>query len=293
MTVVAEPTAVHAGLDLRPLTVGFGAEIHGVDLARDLDAETLSALRKAMADYGVLFFRDQDLSPAAHLSFSRRWGRINVNRFFRALDEHPEIAEVRKEPDQKINIGGGWHTDHSYDEIPAMGSVLVARELPSAGGDTLFADMAAAYDSLSEGLKTTLRGLRATHSSRHVFGVQSVTTADGAAGDIGERLGNADAATQDVVHPMVIRHPDSGRRVLYVNPGFTIGIEGWTTAESFALLKFLYKHATVPERTLRFSWREGSVAFWDNRRTWHYALNDYHGERRLMHRITLEGVPLS
>ena len=289
MAVAVEPTANPGGLDLRPLTVGFGAEVHGVDLARDPDPQTLSALRGAMADYGVLFFRDQDLSPEAHLAFARRWGKINVNRFFRALDAHPEIAEVRKEPDQKINIGGGWHTDHSYDEVPAMGSVLVARELPAAGGDTLFADLAAAYDTLSDGLKSTLEGLRATHSSRHIFGAQSVTKADGASGDIGERIGNAEAATQDVVHPMVIRHPESGRRVLYVNPGFTIGIEGWTTAESSALLKFLYKHATVPERTLRFSWREGSVAFWDNRRTWHYALNDYHGERRHMHRLTIAG----
>ena len=150
MAVAVEPTANPGGLDLRPLTVGFGAEVHGVDLARDSDPQTLSALRGAMADYGVLFFRDQDLSPEAHLAFARRWGKINVNRFFRALDAHPEIAEVRKEPDQKINIGGGWHTDHSYDEVPAMGSVLVARELPAAGGDTLFADLAAAYDTLSD-----------------------------------------------------------------------------------------------------------------------------------------------
>lgn len=275
-------------LELRPASGAVGVEVHGVDLAAPLDDGTLAALRRALADHGVLFFRDQDVTPEQHLAFARRFGPINVNRFFRAVPDHPEIAEVRKEPDQTVNIGGGWHTDHSYDDAPALGSVLLARIVPPHGGDTLFASMALAFDALSDGLKDTLRSLRAVHSSRHVFGAR--TDYQAATGD---RLGNAEAATQDVVHPVVVRHPDSGREVLYVNPAFTISFEGWTAQESEPLLRFLYTHASRPEFQTRFVWAEGSVAFWDNRSTWHYAVNDYHGERRLMHRITIEGVPLS
>lgn len=275
-------------LELRPASGAVGVEVHGVDLSAPLGDATLGALRSALADHGVLFFRDQRLTPEQHLSFAGRFGPINVNRFFRAVPDHPAIAEVRKEPDQTVNIGGGWHTDHSYDDAPALGSVLLARTVPPHGGDTLFASMVLAFDALSNGLKDTLRGLRAVHSSRHVFGARSDYQAA-----TGDRLGNAAAATQDVVHPVVIRHPDSGREVLYVNPGFTIGFDGWTAQESEPLLRFLYAHASRPEFQTRFVWAEGSIAFWDNRSTWHYAVNDYQGERRLMHRVTVEGVPLT
>ncbi len=280
------------GLEIRPFTAGFGAEILGVDLSSGVDEETLRLMKKAFGEYGVIFFREQNLTPGQHLAFAEEWAPINVNRFFRPVEGHPRIAEVRKEPDQKINIGGGWHTDHSYDVAPAMGSMLYAREVPQSGGDTLFANLALAYESLSDGLKKTLEGMRAVHSSRHVFGNTAVTQTTDAKGDLAGRIGNADAATQDVVHPVVIRHPDTGRKILYVNPGFTLRFDGWTRAESKPLLSFLYEQATVPERTIRFRWREGSIALWDNRTTWHYALNDYNGERRLMHRITLEGVPV-
>jgi taurine dioxygenase len=170
-----------------------------------------------------------------------------------------------------------------------LGSILLAREVPPRGGDTLFACMAQAYEALSDGLKKTLEGMRAVHSSRHVFGAK----ANYLQSDIRGRLGNTEAATQDAVHPVVVRHPESGRKVLYVNSSFTVRFEGWTAQESAPLLKFLYEHAARPEFTTRFVWREGSIAFWDNRATWHYALNDYQGERRLMHRITVEGVPLA
>jgi len=182
------------------------------------------------------------------------------------------------------NIGGGWHTDHSYDQIPAMGSLLYALQTPPTGGDTLFASMYAAYDALSDGLKQTLAGLRAVHSSRHVFGAKKPGLED--------RFHNPDLATQDAVHPVVITHPDSGRKALYVNPGFTLRFDGWTDEESRPLLSYLYEHAVRPEFVYRFAWQPGSLAFWDNRATWHYAVNDYHGERRLMHRITVEGSAL-
>jgi taurine dioxygenase len=274
-------------IEARPTSGAVGAEILGIDLSRGLNDSAVDELRAAFNAYGVIFFRDQTISPEQHIAFAERFGTININRFFRAAPGYPQIAEVRKEPNQKTNIGGGWHTDHSYDQIPALGSILLAREVPERGGDTLFASMSLAYDALSDGLKGTLEQLRAVHSSRHVFGAASQYVKDA-----GDRLGNTDKATQDASHPVIIRHPETGRKTLYVNPAFTLRFEGWTDEESKPLLDFLYAHASRPEFQTRFVWREGSMAFWDNRATWHFAINDYHGERRLMHRITLEGVPL-
>ncbi len=280
-------------LRISPLP-GVGAEITGVDLAADLADSTFETLRGAFADHGVIFFRDQTLSEAAHIAFARRWAPININRFFAAHPVHPEIALVTKEQAQKDNIGGGWHTDHSYDEVPAMGSILVARELPPSGGNTLFSSMYAAYDALSPGFREMLGGLNAVHSARHVFG-RAPDTAYNRTDASGGRIGNPDAAEAltDVVHPVVITHPLSGRRALYVNPAFTLRFDGWTVEESRPLLQQLYAQGMNPACTQEFIWRPGSVAFWDNRATWHFARNDYHGHRREMHRITLEGEPLS
>ena len=269
---------------VRPLAGAVGAEIAGLDLSEPLSDASQRAVRQALASFGVVVFRDQVLTPDQHIARARQFGAINVNRFFAHAPGYPEIALVVKEPEQTKNIGGGWHTDHSYDEIPALGSMLYAREVPPAGGDTLFTSMYAAYDGLSDGLKQTLAGLRALHSSRHVFGVKR----PGMEG----RIGNADLATQDAVHPLVITHPESGRRALYVNPGFTLRFDGWTDEESKPLLDFLYRHAARPEFTCRLRWQAGSLAFWDNRSTWHYALNDYQGQRRLLHRITIDGCGL-
>jgi taurine dioxygenase len=271
-------------MQIHPVSEAVGAEIRGIDLSRPLSDDAVGAIRRAVAGHGVALFRDQTLTPEQHIALARRFGPINVNRFFAHLDGFPEIALVAKEPQQTRNIGGGWHTDHSYDQLPAMGSLLYAREVPQTGGDTLFASMYAAYDALSDGLKQTLSGLRALHSSRHVFGV--------ARPGMEGRIGNQELATQDAIHPVVVTHPESGRKALYVNPGFTLRFDGWTEEESRPLLEYLYRHATRPEFTCRFQWRAGSLAFWDNRATWHYAANDYHGHRRLMHRITVEGGPL-
>lgn len=271
-------------IKVKPCASGVGAEVSNIDLRSTLSNTQFSALRDAFREYGLLFFHDQDINPEQHIAFAQRWAPININRFFAHVDNYPQIAEVRKEPDQKLNIGGGWHTDHSYDQIPAMGSILLARETPPEGGDTLFSCMYRAYEKLSPGLQKTLRGLRAVHSSRHVFGDQSDYMQD-----LSDRLGNSEAATQDAVHPVIISHPESGRPALYVNPAFTLHFEGWSPEESKPLLDYLYSLASSEDITTRFSWRPGSIAFWDNRCTWHYALNDYHGHRRVMHRITLEG----
>ena len=273
-----------------PHSSALGAVISGVDLSAPLSDAAFSVIRQAYQDHGVIFFHEQRLSPEQHIAFAQRFAPVEINRFFKAVPGYPEIAEVRKEPEQRSNIGGGWHTDHSYDVEPAMGSLLLAREVPPQGGDTLFANMNKAFEALSPSLQRTLEGLRAVHSTRHVFGAGAGYAK---ALDIGDRIGNQAAAVQDVVHPVVIRHPESGRPTLYVNPAFTVGFDGWTQAESEPLLKFLYQHASKPEFACRFQWGEGSLAFWDNRATWHYAMNDYHGHRRVMHRITVKGGPLT
>ena len=269
-----------------------GAEILGVDLGH-LAPGDLAHIRAAFAEYGVVFFRDQAIDEAQHIAFARALGRININRFFAAHPHHREIALVVKEPDQRTNIGGGWHTDHSYDREPALGSVLVARELPPQGGATDFASMAAAYDALPDDLRACIAGLRAVHSARHVFGSKALAYADERDAPKG-RIGNAPAADglSDVTHPVVIIHPLSGRRVLFVNPGFTIAIAGLPEAQSRALLDRLFAHCRDPRFHETFHWQPGSVALWDNRATWHLAHNDYHGHRREMHRITIEGQAL-
>ncbi len=262
----------------------IGAFITGIDLAKPLAAPVVAELDRALAEHGVIFFRDQTLTPEQHIAFAEYLGEIDVNRFFKHVDHYPQIAEVRKDPDQKANIGGGWHTDHSYDQIPAKASLLYAREVPSIGGDTLFASTAAAYDALSAGLKHTLSGLRAAHSSRHVFGHGSPQRV---ASDLPGRVLNPELATQDAVHPVLFTHLHTGQKAIYVNPGFTVRFEGWSDQESQALLNTLYEHIKRPEFTYRFAWQRGSLAVWDNRLTWHFAINDYSGQRRLLHRITV------
>ena len=266
---------------------GCGAVVTDLQLA-NLTNDALVELRAVFAEYGLLFFRNQDLTPDQHLEFAERFGRIVINKFFKPTTEFPQIAEVRKEKTQQTNIGGGWHTDHSYDAIPAMGSILVARTLPKTGGDTQFANLAAAYDALPEDLKNRIENLRAVHSNTHLYGENGLYRLT----DLSEQLGGMDRVG-DATHPVVIIHPESGRKVLYVNPGHTIQFEGWDFTTSRALLDELYKHVVQPQFTCSFNWLPGSFTFWDNRCTWHQANNDYQGQARLMHRITLAGSALT
>ena len=275
-------------VEVKEISGGVGVEVTNIDIGAGVNDADLATLKAAFVKHGLVFMHGQSMTPEQHIEFAKNWGDININRFFPKIAGYEEIAAVVKEKDQLGNIGGGWHTDHSYDHIPALGSILLARETPPIGGDTLFSCMYKAYDGLSDGLKKTLEGLKAVHSSRHVFGDQSAYQES-----MSDRLSNSDNATQDAVHPMVITHPESGRKALYVNPAFTLHIEGWTPEESKPLLDYLYQHAVLMENTTRFQWDVGSIAFWDNRCTWHYALNDYHGERREMHRITIEGSSLA
>ena len=273
---------------INPTSGSMGVEIHNVDLSNELSDSLFSEIRETFIEHGLIFFRDQELTPDDHLRFAKRWGEININRFFVKVEGYDQIAQVRKDADQKINIGGAWHTDHSYDQIPAMGSILLAKETPKIGGDTLFANMYRAYETLSDGMKKTLESMKACHSSRHVFGAHT-----GYSEASNQRIGNPELATQDAIHPVIITHPESKRKALYVNPEFTVNFEGWTLEESKPLLDYLTEHTTQQENTTRFQWEPGSIAFWDNRCTWHFALNDYPGETRLMHRITVEGSALS
>lgn len=262
-----------------------GSLVEGLQLA-EVSENEIAELRALLAHRGVLFFRDQQFSPEQHLSFARRFGDIVLNKFFMPVPSFPDIAEVRKEADQTTNIGGGWHTDHSYDEVPALGSILVARELPESGGDTLFANLHSAWLTLPEDLKRQVAGLKAVHSNVHIYGREGYY----AGTDLGQSLKGADDVGT-AVHPILVRHPATDAEILYVNPAHTIAVEGLNEVEGKALLEELFTHAQQPQFQCRFDWEPGSVAIWDNRLTWHFAENDYDGQRRLMHRITLAGEP--
>ncbi|MBX7493588.1 TauD/TfdA family dioxygenase [Qipengyuania sp. 1NDW9] len=270
-----------------PMASHCGVEISDVSLA-GLDGADLDEVRDLIYRHGVAIFRDQEFSPDDHIAFAKRWGGIDINNYFPLTDEHPEIAVVRKSEDQTTNIGGGWHTDHSYDQVPAMGSILVARTLPPKGGDTLWAHMGAAYESLSDEMKERIEGLEAFHTADHIYAPDGLY----AQTDQGKELRGQDLKT-GATHPVVIRHPHTGQKLLYVNPGFTMHFVGMSREESLPLLRELFDHAMKLEHQCRVEWEPGTVAIWDNRTTWHYAMNDYQGYAREMHRITLSGEALA
>lgn len=277
-------------LNLRRLAGALGAEIDGIDLSADLPETTVQAIRDAFNRYQVIFFRDQSLTPEQQVRLGRRFGPLNIHPYVSGMAGTPEVMEIIKEPEDRINFGGGWHSDMSFLETPSIGSILYAVETPGFGGDTLFASQAAAYDALSDGLKATLEGLRAVHSAGREYSAQGASAQKRASMQVAE----AEGAAGEFVHPVVKVHPETGRRALYVNPAFTLRIDGWTSRESRPLLDFLFEHSRQERFTCRFTWRDGSVAFWDNRQVWHYALNDYPGQRRHMRRVTVDpGGPAS
>ncbi|MBL8557941.1 MAG: TauD/TfdA family dioxygenase [Hyphomonadaceae bacterium] len=264
----------------------LGAEISGVDLSKELDGPTFDAIHRAFVDHEVIFFRDQSLTPEQHKAFGRRFGSLNIHPYVKGMDGHPEIMEIIKEPTDKLNFGGGWHSDMSFLETPSIGSILYAVEVPDFGGDTLFASMTKAYDTLSPGLKQTLEGLRAVHSANREYSAQGASAQKRGSMQVADAEGMAGEFT----HPVVKVHPVTGRKALYVNPAFTLRFEGWKERESKPLLDYLFDHARYEAYTCRFQWRAGSIAFWDNRSVWHFALNDYPGQRRHMRRVTVDAV---
>ncbi|MDX5362350.1 MAG: TauD/TfdA family dioxygenase [Alphaproteobacteria bacterium] len=270
-------------LDIRPIAGALGAEIHGVDLSRDLDEGTVSAIRQAWLQYLVVFFRDQNLDSDAFMAFARAMGEPVEYPFVHGLDGYPEIIQVAKMEHEKVNFGGVWHTDTAYLEHPPMGTMLVAREIPPYGGDTLYASGYAAYDALSDGMKRMIDGLVAINSSAKA---DVTKTREDRIKDSGR---DEAAKVFEAAHPVVRTHPETGRKALYVNTAHTVRFDGMTEEESAPLLAYLHAHQVRPEFTCRFRWQPGSLAFWDNRCALHNPVNDYHGHRRVMHRITLKG----
>ena len=273
-------------LTIRKVSGALGAELSGVDLSTDLPDTLIAQIRAALVEHQVIFFRDQNLSAGQQVAFGRRFGPLNIHPYVAGMDGHPEVMEIIKEPTDKVNFGGGWHSDMSFLERPAIGSILHAIELPDYGGDTLFASQAAAYDALSPGLRATLETLNAVHSAGREYSAAGHSAQKRSSMKVSE----AEGATGEFVHPVVLIHPENGRKALYVNPAFTLRIEGWSTRESRALLDFLFDHCRQEARTCRFVWTPGAVAFWDNRSVWHYALNDYPGQRRHMRRVTVDAA---
>jgi taurine dioxygenase len=280
--VRAMSVAEYRRIVVAPVAGALGAEIRGVDLGADLADETVAEIRRAWLDHCVVFFRDQALTPDGFLAFARRIGEPVEYPFVKGIDGYPEIIAVSKLPGETVNFGGIWHSDTVYLDRPPMGTMLVAREIPPYGGDTLYANMYTAYEALSPGMKRILDGLRAVNTS--ALADVSKTREDR----------RRDSGTQDdrefvAEHPVVRTHPETGRKALYVNVAHTSHFVDMTVDESRPLLRYLFEHSVRPEFTCRFRWRVGSLALWDNRCAMHNPVNDYHGFTRTMHRITLAG----
>lgn len=271
-------------IELEPVSAALGVEIRNVDLSQPQDARAIAEILAALNENAVIFFHDQHLTDGQFNAFGEAFGELQLNRspVIKTIPGFPTIEEIRKEPHEVTNIGEEWHTDQAAQPHPSMGTILLAREAPPVGGDTLFINTAAVFQTLSDGLKRTLRKLRAVHSLSFLL-----ENAAAQHGDPDGRFADAGLATAEAVHPVVTTHPETGREVLYVSPGYTVRFDGWSREESLPLLDMLYRHAERPEFQCRFRWREGSIAFWDNRQTWHYAANDYHGHRRVMHRLVV------
>jgi len=270
-------------LRINPLAGAIGAEVSGVDLSDEPGDDTIALIRRAWLDHLVIFFRGQTLPPARFLALARRFGEPVEYPFVTGIDGFPLITPVVKLEHERVNFGGLWHSDTAYLETPPMGTMLVAREVPPHGGDTIFANMYLAYETLSPGMRRLLDGLVAVNSSAKadVTKTREDRMRDGAReGARAEYLAE---------HPVVRTHPETGRKALYVNGGHTVRFKGMTEAESAPILDFLFAHQTRPEFTCRFRWEGGSLALWDNRCAQHNPINDYHGFRRVMHRVTLAG----
>ena len=268
---------------IRRIAGALGAELHGVDLTQTLSGEQQREIRDALLQNQVIFFRDQDLSPPQFMAFAQTLGQPIEYPFVKGLEGFPCVIEVKKLEHEKVNFGGIWHSDTTYLPQPPMGSMLLAKEVPPYGGDTLFANQYLAWEALSDTMQRLLEGLVGISSSAKAD--VSKTREDRIKSD------GKDTAPQSHLahHPLVRTHPETGRKALYVNVAHTAGIVGMTDAESAPLLHFLFQHQVKPEFTCRFVWQPHSLAVWDNRCTQHNPVNDYHGFRRVMHRITLAG----
>lgn len=272
---------------ITPVAGSLGAEIDGVSLSGALSNEQAAAIHAAFLEHHVLFFRDQQMSPTEHVRFTGVFGEPVEYPFAEGLPDAPEVIEIIKTPVDKVNFGGNWHSDTAYMPEPALGTVLHALEVPKSGGDTLFANTAAAYDALSDAMKEMLGGLTGVFSSELGYGGSRAAAMKKLGGMKGAFKAEAESFLSE--HPIVRTHPETGRKTLYVSRGHTSHFKDMTIEESRPLIHFLADHITRPEFTCRFRWQPGSVAAWDNRITQHFALNDYTGQRRHMRRVTIRG----
>ncbi len=270
----------YSTIKVKPITPVIGVEVSGVDMTKSIPAEQARDLTHALANHNVLFFRDQPrLTPEQQITFAKNFGELHMHPAAPTLKGHPEIFVIHTHDKSKINNGGFWHTDVSCDEVPPLATMLQLHLTPLTGGDTLFANMYAAFDALSPTMKDFLRNLTALHESEHIYRGRY---ADRGVDDTGKVYPSSE-------HPVVRTHPVSGREALYVNRTFTTRICCMKKEESDALLAFLFAHSEKPEFQVRFQWDVNSIAFWDNRCTQHFALWDYWPEERKGHRVTIKG----
>lgn len=263
-------------LSIQPLNPVIGAEVAGVDLSAPTSPETFKRLHAAWLEHLVLFFRDQELTLEQHKAFGRLWGELHVHPSVPSLEGHPEVLLIRTDENSKRAAGYGWHTDVSCEAEPPAGSILRLEQVPESGGDTLFASMYAAYEGLSDHWQGFLSSLSAVHENEHVHGRPGYGAMEGREFRKNE-------------HPVVRTHPETGRKALYVNSGFTTRIRGMRPNESRATLGFLYEHIQHPDFHCRFSWQPNSIAFWDNRCAQHHATFDYYPQVRHGYRVTVAG----
>jgi len=269
--------------EVKPIAGAIGAELYGIDVGADLSDDTIGEIRRALLEYQVIFFRDQDITPAQHSAFTARFGELDIYPFVKGLDDHPEIIEVSKKEDETVNFGGFWHTDTPYLPEPSLGSILLARQVPPFGGDTEWANTYLAYNRLSPRMKDMLEGLQGINSAAK--GQVAATRVHRAA----EKGTGLPVNEKFCSHPIVRTHPETGRKALYCSPAHVTAIEGMTVEESAPILNYLFSWQVRSEFTCRFRWDVGSIAFWDNRASLHNPINDYHGYARMMHRTTLKG----
>jgi taurine dioxygenase len=248
----------------------------------------VAELRRALAEHCVIFLRDQELAPEQQKTFARHFGPLAQTPFVKPLDGHPEMMRIVREAEEskKQNFGGRWHSDMTFSPEPVLGTCLYARESPAVGGDTIWSNQMRAFEALSPALQKTLEGLKVMHSAKRSYGPQGTYADD----DLKSmRIKASEEALKEQAHPCIRTHPENGRKILFVNWVYSIRFEGMTVEESAPLLDFLNRHSQRPEFQIRFRWRKGSLALWDNRSTQHIAVNDYSGYRRVMDRVTIEG----
>jgi taurine dioxygenase len=277
--------ATQSAIEVTPRGATIGAEVKGVDFSKPVDAATVAAIHDALMRYAVIYFRDAAMTPAQHVAFGRLFGELTVHPFVPHLDEFPEVVVLDNHADNPVFSTDHWHSDETFRAIPPMGSILRCLARPEIGGETLWCDMVAAYEGLSEKMRSFLSGLEAVHdfkNFRHKFDRLPPRERHARLAEMEEELPNP-------AHPVVRTHPVTKRKALFVNEQFTIGIKGMREDESRALLDFLFAQARIPEYQFRFHWEVNSMVFWDNAPLQHYAANDYYPQRRTMHRVTIKG----